>query len=321
MESGYGMNPYRGPSDPYVVQVHPNSDAMLYMPFESLCSDTYYGCGSPPVPFNVGSGIHYYDLISMTEVPFWDHRTDPAMFSGSPGALGLGVYGSPYFAPPPGFPDEANPPWWWPGGAGVCSFGNRHCWYNFAVDGSTASFSPIHWPTLPMGMFITDPSRAAQNYFPFVPWSHTPVYNPYAPAPPPPPAPPTIWIDGPTGVTKNVDATWSAHIGSGTPPYTIQWTGALSGWGESITGSLPFGQVLYMDVWDATGEEIAAMSIWINAYDPQVCDPACSRPPTSDNISRTSGWPSVRGSNGGPSAPPPPSGKRATATSAPRKSE
>jgi len=54
-----------------------------------------------------------------------------------------------------------------------------------------------------------------------------------------------------------VSSTWQAGASGGAPPYTYQWSGALSGNGEFVSGALYADDILYLDVWDSHGAHVA----------------------------------------------------------------
>jgi hypothetical protein len=100
--------------------------------------------------------------------------------------------------------------------------------------------------------------------FPFLPDRSQPVrFNPYIANPPDYNVPSlAVSIDGPTMVTEGQTNTWSALVTGGTGPYTYQWSGGLSGNGQSVAGSLSENDV-YLDVWDSAGHH-AAVSIFVS---------------------------------------------------------
>jgi hypothetical protein len=78
-------------------------------------------------------------------------------------------------------------------------------------------------------------------------------------------------IEGPVGRRPNQSGTWTAHIypGHSVGPYTYEWSGAFTGTGTSVTGSLEYNDVLYLTVRDANGWEVSSDKI---IY---VCDDIC----------------------------------------------
>src|SRR5687767_13839240 len=62
-------------------------------------------------------------------------------------------------------------------------------------------------------------------------------------------------ISGATVVGQGQTCTWTAAPQGGVPPFTYQWSGALTGDGPSVTGSFGWQSVVYLtlDVWDAVG--------------------------------------------------------------------
>ncbi|HZF10211.1 MAG TPA: hypothetical protein VFE33_15590 [Thermoanaerobaculia bacterium] len=64
-------------------------------------------------------------------------------------------------------------------------------------------------------------------------------------------------ISGPTSVAAGQTYTWSAAPYGGTPPYTYQWGGPVSGGTSySTTGALYSDDVIGLTVWDATGASV-----------------------------------------------------------------
>jgi hypothetical protein len=74
--------------------------------------------------------------------------------------------------------------------------------------------------------------------------------------PPPTPQPLSAFIGGPTSVPAGQAYTWSAEPGGGTPPYSYQWGGPVSGTDSSATGALYSDDVIGLTVWDATGASV-----------------------------------------------------------------
>jgi hypothetical protein len=90
-------------------------------------------------------------------------------------------------------------------------------------------------------------------------------YNPYVTSPPKyyasGPAL-SVSIDGPNTVAPTSAEEWTALPAGGTPPYTYQWSGALSGSAQMVGGVVSTSQPLYLDVWDGAGAHIMT-SIYI----------------------------------------------------------
>lgn len=63
----------------------------------------------------------------------------------------------------------------------------------------------------------------------------------------------TTAISGPTSVYFEWSRSWSITPYGGTPPYSYQWSGVLSGTESVVSGNVPSSGTLYVDVWDATG--------------------------------------------------------------------
>jgi hypothetical protein len=66
----------------------------------------------------------------------------------------------------------------------------------------------------------------------------------------PPPTPPAVSISGPNEVPEGGYCTWQAFASNGAPPYTYQWSGALSGSGSYISGVVNSSGWLYVTVTD-----------------------------------------------------------------------
>jgi hypothetical protein len=77
------------------------------------------------------------------------------------------------------------------------------------------------------------------------------------PNPPvPPPGPLSASIGGPGSVPAGMTNTWYANVNGGTPPYTYQWGGPVSGTSDSASGALYSDDVIALTVWDATGSSV-----------------------------------------------------------------
>lgn len=74
--------------------------------------------------------------------------------------------------------------------------------------------------------------------------------------PPPTPQPLSASISGPTSVAAGMTYTWSAAPYGGTPPYSYQWGGPVSGTNYSASGALYSDDVIGLTVWDATGASV-----------------------------------------------------------------
>lgn len=67
----------------------------------------------------------------------------------------------------------------------------------------------------------------------------------------PPPPPLSVFISGPDEVPPDEYCTWQASVTGGTAPYSYSWSGALSGSGSSVSGSISQSSWLYLTVTDA----------------------------------------------------------------------
>ncbi len=77
--------------------------------------------------------------------------------------------------------------------------------------------------------------------------------------PNPPPPPLQVSIVGPSEVPADEGGTWSAYFSiTGTPPYTYEWSGILSGTEPSITGTPTTSDDLILTVHDAAGNVATA---------------------------------------------------------------
>ncbi len=83
------------------------------------------------------------------------------------------------------------------------------------------------------------------------------------------PIAPIVTVYGP-GTVGYMD--WNcqcdSYVEGGRPPFTYQWSGALSGTQSYISGTLTQSGHLNLDVWDSEGRH-GMGGIWIN-YDPNV---------------------------------------------------
>ena len=71
-------------------------------------------------------------------------------------------------------------------------------------------------------------------------------------------SPLTASIVGPNRVRRFVTCSWDSNVSGGTPPYTYQWSGVLSGTGSSISGYLTSSGTLALNVTDAVGNVATA---------------------------------------------------------------
>jgi len=156
----------------------------------------------------------------------------------------------------------ANPPWAWRGGSGEChdlGFATA-CWYQFSDDQTSQYDAPVAWPTAPLdGRLLAYPQGEILMRFPFLPGLDQPThYNPYiGVSPSDPPAKFSVSMGGEDVVTSGIQYGWSANVTGGVGPYTYQWSGALSGTGQTVQVPLFNDDVLYLDDWDGAGAHIA----------------------------------------------------------------
>ena len=115
----------------------------------------------------------------------------------------------------------------------------------------------------PAGALLGGAATELAARFPFLPDLWQPArFNPYIANPPDYNVPPlSVGISGPTMVTEGQEDTWGAVVTGGTGPYTYEWSGGLTGYGQTVTGS-PSESDLYLDVWDSAGHH-SAVSIYI----------------------------------------------------------
>ena len=200
-----------------------------------------------------------YDLQELISSPLWTYRRTSGLLLG--GAVIDLTYGAgtalASFHGDDG-DNQANMMWNWKGGAGGCKFGMA--WYSFGYDATGQTHSCANWwfENNP-GEKISAPQGAFHDRFPSMPQATTVLrYNPYTATPPDYFTQSfAAGIGGPSVVTAGSTNTWSANASGGTPGYTYQWSGALTGTGASVSGALYSNDVLYLDVWDAMGRHIA----------------------------------------------------------------
>lgn len=144
------------------------------------------------------------------------------------------------------------------GGGCQQHIGGAYCWYSFGVDGTSNYNDPTHWPVSPTyGRLLTDPAAEFGMRFSNLPQLDQPYrYNPYVPSPPNYDGPPPLSasISGPSVLASGEQGTWTAVAKFGVPPYTYQWSGALTGSGQSVSGYLSSSDDLFLDVWDSAGQ-------------------------------------------------------------------
>ena len=88
------------------------------------------------------------------------------------------------------------------------------------------------------------------------------------------PAPVRVTISGPSLVGPVMNCTWFANVQAGRGPFTYHWFGVLSGYSNSVSGSVSTAGWLNVEVWDAIGG-YAATSKWIDV-DPNNYQVWCS---------------------------------------------
>lgn len=71
----------------------------------------------------------------------------------------------------------------------------------------------------------------------------------------PPPPPLSAEIMGPFEVPPGQSCSWQAVVTGGSPPYTYQWSGALSGTSISVSGSVGSSGYLYLTVTDSSQDQ------------------------------------------------------------------
>ena len=73
---------------------------------------------------------------------------------------------------------------------------------------------------------------------------------------PSPPPPMSASIAGPSEVKPNQSwCFWAANTSGGTPPYSYNWSGVLSGTGATVTGAVNSSGRLYLLVTDSNGQQ------------------------------------------------------------------
>lgn len=199
-------------------------------------------------------GMALYNLEQVSQSALWSQRDVLGMlFSGTQRALPGGHYGYDYFD---GITQSAQPPWAWLGGPGEGPLGMYY--YSWGVDGTNNSYSQKNWKTAPYGALLGGSGAELVSRFPFLPDVQQPLrFNPYIANQPDYNVPTlTVSISGPTEVVEGQENTWSAVVSGGTGPYTVTWSGGLTGTGSTISGTLSESD-LYVDVWDSAGRHAA----------------------------------------------------------------
>lgn len=260
LDAGYGM--WRGSWEErggYTACIHDDGNWMLYQPMLEG------GSSSSALALDQRTGTHTYALQELVQTPLWSLRSTPgALFGGSLNDIRYGAgYGFDTFRQATG-DGSANTPWSWRGGS-ACLLG-LWAWYSFGYDDTAQHYSCINWFSNPApGELISQPTGEARNRFPSLPQLEGVLrYNPYVSSPPDYATQAfSAGIGGPSLVGAGETNTWTAYPAGGTPGYTFQWSGALTGTGASITGQLYSSAELYLDVWDAMGRHVA-VSYFVN---------------------------------------------------------
>jgi len=245
--------------------------AIIYRP----ATADYY---ADQVPDDQYSGTANYALVDLAQSPMWQLRgVQGSIFYGTSLPLGFtDLAGLDNFNAPAGTSDFANSPWQWLGGPGDAGGppGNNGYWYSFAMDGtSTVHVEPGQWSRLGgYGEIVVNPSEAAweefQNYSgpqgdARASFLNKPVrFNAYRGIADGV-VPLNVSIDGPGILDQNSTGVYAAVVNAGTPPYTYQWSGLVSGSDASTQVTMNAPGDLFLDVWDANGQHVA-LSTYVN---------------------------------------------------------
>lgn len=258
-DRGYGIVTNRQSTDPYTAYVHQEANAIFYFPYPNTCYPSF-PC-APRLGPSVNSGNYFYNLINVADAPFWTLRASTDMFAGTLRDLGGGQQGYDFFHSSTGSLD-ANPPWAWTGGQGICQpvLGTPECWYSFGVDNTQGYYQPQAWPSIPFGRLLTDPYLVSHTYWPSITWSSNILFNQFGGTSSPPPPPLSASINGPTEISScYLDVNhWLAGVTGGTPPYTYRWSGDVSGTDSYVEGYSTSDMLVALDVWDAQGQWASA---------------------------------------------------------------
>ncbi len=257
--------------------IHDDSQAITYVPVP-LSVPPSSGIGATRLGPTVRTGTRWYQLQELATTSLWHYRSQYGTFlSGNVINMSGGNTGLDAFSADPANDDRANPPWQWRGGPGKCFslVVFDACWYSFGRENTSKYADPANWPTAPNnGWVVTSPAAEAALRFPSLPEISEPVrYNPYLASPPAccSSYPFEGVIAGPTAVTFQTTAGWTAEIGGGTPPYTYQWSGLASGSTQSIHAFVDSPGTLFLDVYDAAQRHLA-LSVYVDL----VCPPAAT---------------------------------------------
>jgi hypothetical protein len=264
----YGMY-LPSPAGTYISCIHSGTQNIIYSPVPTNVAPSS-GIWPQRLGPSFRNGFAYYRLIELVDSPIWSLRASYGqLLWGASVNVGDGnFFGYSDFKQSgsdhgggvnPG--STANTPWAWRGGSGETSVtpSGQGAWYSFGSDMTDVTWTPHNWPQSPYGRLLGDPNSEIAMRFPFLPQLAEPtIYNPYRVVPPPPPPSPlSVSLMGPAGVTSGVSSTWQAAASGGSPPYTYQWSGALSGNEEFVSGALYYDDILYLDVWDSLGAHVA----------------------------------------------------------------
>jgi hypothetical protein len=193
-------------------------------------------------------------------------NTSPLLFAGAQPLFNGGYAGFAAFNST-AKPNASNPPWQWDGSY---SCPHHDCWYRFSEDGTIGHEDQISFPVSSPGSLLVTPNNEVGMRFTGLPQLDAPVrYNPYTIIQPNYFANNqlSVSISGPAYVSDLMTNTWTAQVSGGTAPYTYSWSGALGSTSSSVTGSLPTSDVLYLDVWDSSGQHVAtsfAVTVYYN---------------------------------------------------------
>ena len=205
--------------------------------------------------------LETYQLVELSQSVMWANKTNTSLFSTPTLTVAGGVSALKFFVSNLD-PNQANPPRGWDGNQ-VCKVG--FC-FNFWFQDGTNQTDPIRgYPTTPYGTFLANPGTDVSTRFTGLLDTGEPLrYDPYVASPPDynPYHPLAAYIDGPQMVPSGFSQTWNAGISGGTAPYTVQWSGLLSGSATSVSGNPTDSGTLYLDVWDAVGAHVA-VSVYV----------------------------------------------------------